>query len=132
MRDTITLYVSSLTHHISTGRPTLQIPTLFIGEPSEGRVEYPASHFTILHDGRRTALGREQGYLFLSREGWEAHRDTLLAAWPRDPALLVDYAEKFYARVEEADAAERERRLRKLNERPVSVAQRFKEENMTP
>jgi hypothetical protein len=73
------LQEGSITVLASEGRLTLQVPEWSIGDDSE-LVEYPDRWFVRLH-GRRPCVGRESGYLFLSREGWKANREILKQAF---------------------------------------------------
>ena len=71
---------SSLTYHAEAGRKTLQIPDYEIGEPQEPRVEMPDEWFCRLRN-RIPAVGRQTGFLWLTRAGYAANRELLLSAY---------------------------------------------------
>jgi len=59
------------------GYITLQIPGVAVtldGSPLPGSEDLPDEWFTELKDGRRPAVGKEWGFLYLTRKGWEANR----------------------------------------------------------
>ncbi len=61
------------------GRLTLQVPTynIFLTAPAEEEKyeEYPDDYFVELRYDHSPAVGREMGFLFFSRKGWEALKD---------------------------------------------------------
>ena len=69
----------SLTCHPSNGKLTLQIPTYYVGSPPDFE-ELPDNWFISLKNDRPTT-GRELGYTFLTREGYEANKDKIKDAF---------------------------------------------------
>lgn len=86
----------AITSLASEGRITLQIPQydIVITEdtraiaygadhmPDERIEEIPDEWVMVLRGGqRRPAIGKEQGYFFLSKEGWDANRQKIKEAF---------------------------------------------------
>jgi len=80
------------------GYLTLQVPEICLGGPSI-TIDVPDSWFWYLKAGR-PAVGREQGFLHISPEGFQANKKALAAAYlgslPNDQQGL-ESAETFYA-----------------------------------
>lgn len=92
------LFTGYLEHLRSRGKYSLQVGEVALGSPVPATVEAPDEWFERLKvcsglrrgtAGQRRPFGREQGFLFLSRAGYEANREQLReiverynAEWP--------------------------------------------------
>ncbi len=92
------------------GRMTLQVPTCWYGEPAPKLVDYPDDWFIHITGGR-PALGREKGFLHLTRAGWEANKEDIRKAYEGsgDPEGSWQEFEKFV----EVEFVERKKALQK-------------------
>ena len=100
----------SITSLSSRGYITLQIPHYTIGNP-EMKVEteeFPDNWFIFLHSNKTPAVGKELGFTYLTRVGWEANKDKIKEAYenaeyPRGPwAKFEAHAEEHFKKVEKA------------------------------
>jgi len=71
----------SITSLASEGRITLQIPQYDLGSSDAIEEEVPDEWVVTLRNGLYPAVGREQGYLFLTRAGWFANQDKIKDAF---------------------------------------------------
>lgn len=71
----------SITALASEGRMTLQIPQYDLGANNTIEEEVPDEWFVTLRNASYPAVGREHGYLFLTRAGWFANQDKLKEAF---------------------------------------------------
>jgi len=71
---------SSITTLAGEGRITLQVPACWIGTAPE-LTDYPDEWFCQLRGARVPAVGRETGFLFLTRAGFEANKAAIRAAF---------------------------------------------------
>ncbi len=73
----------AITSLASEGRMTLQIPQVDLNPRGfESSIkEVPDEWVVALKDGSYPAVGREQGYLYLTRAGWFANRDDIKDAF---------------------------------------------------
>lgn len=65
----------------SEGRITLQIPTLYIGKLPNDVVDLPDNWFCQMRYPRRPCVGREQGFLYLTKKGWDANKKDIKKAF---------------------------------------------------
>lgn len=71
------IFKDAIITHASTGRITLQIPDRCYGvDPNQEHEDAPDEWFIRLKD-HRPASNRENGYLFLTRRGYEANKERL-------------------------------------------------------
>jgi len=94
------------------GRLTLQVPQFYLGCSDEWFVEAPDEwFFEIKCEGisSRLAVGREQGFTYISPKGYADNREAIIKAWMsichergfvRDEATFDAHAAEFYAEVE--------------------------------
>jgi len=99
------------------GRLTLQIPQFAISDGDTNGAEYveaPDEWFFLLKGagtGSRVAVGKEQGFLYITPAGYAANKARILDAWvagatkqPRgygtNAAAFDHHARRFYAEVE--------------------------------
>jgi hypothetical protein len=73
----------SIIDHPSTGRMTLQIPSIaiFIGAESSAQYEEVPDEWICELRQEVPVTGKEQGYLFLTRTGWDANREQIRQAF---------------------------------------------------
>jgi len=106
----------SITQLTREGHCTLQVPdSVYLLPGDDGSkldlVDYPDDWFTMIKSGDEPAIGREEGFTYLSRKGYEANKAELKAAiesavdkrqvtWEK----FEKYAEKHFAGVEKAVA----------------------------
>lgn len=123
------------------GRCTLQVPTLTISFPGRTPqieyVEIPDNWVFKLQDGKKPAVGRMEGVLYISRLGYEANKSAILEAYVEgvqrkygrsaDRAISVFecYAEIHFERVKVAHVA-------LLASTRIEVERRKRHGSMTP
>lgn len=78
------IFKSSITAMARQGRASLQVPDVAIGKPIPETEEYPDDWFIVLKDNR-PAIGRESGFLHLTRKGFEANKHQLQQALVGNP-----------------------------------------------
>lgn len=100
---------SSLTTHAARGSKTLQIPDLCIGDDPEPTVDMPDEWFCYLRDGV-PAVGRQTGFLWLTRAGYAANRELLLAAYETSTTGRGDGRRETFEAAAQAHFADVERR----------------------
>ena len=61
----------------SEGIITLQIPTLYIGNLPNDIVDLPDNWFCKIKHPVRPCVGKEHGFLYLTRKGWAANKKIL-------------------------------------------------------
>lgn len=66
------------------GYLSLQVPDIAIGYPQPPMVDAPDEWFVVL-TGERPVIGRETGFLYLSRKGYEANKKLLRDAIDGNP-----------------------------------------------
>jgi len=71
----------SITSLASEGRMTLQIPQYDLGSSDAIEEEVPDEWVVTLRNGSYPAVGKERGYLFLTRAGWFANQDKIQDAF---------------------------------------------------
>lgn len=100
----------SITSLSSRGYITLQIPHYTIGSPGMKveTEEIPDNWVVFLHSNKTPALGKEQGFTYLTRVGWEANKDKIKEAYenvkcPRGPWIkFEEHAEQHFDHVKHA------------------------------
>jgi len=77
------LIKGSITRLSSQGYITLQIPGYAIGDPGIEieTEEVPDNWIIILHSNKCASVGKEGGFLFLTKTGWEANKDKIKDAY---------------------------------------------------
>lgn len=73
IKETITMLAAS-------GHITLQVPDAYIGDPEPEMEEAPDEWFMYVKcegNAHRPCVGKESGFLYLSRAGWEANKDRI-------------------------------------------------------
>ena len=114
----------AITYLASEGRITLQVPPFVIGEISR-MIDYPDEWFhyvkMIRENCYRPVFGREQGYLHLTRAGWEANREALREAFESSPSTKTwqdfeRYVETYFYNMGQAIQAEIQKAQQRINE----------------
>jgi len=74
--------LSSITHLMEQGYLSLQVPELYIGCAPDPKnlVDVPDEYF-IRNNYDKPAVGRESGFLYLSRKGYEHFKPTIKSKW---------------------------------------------------
>lgn len=97
----------SITALASEGRMTLQIPQYNFGANNTIEAEVPDEWFVTLRNASYPAVGREQGFLFLTQAGWFANQDKLKEAFENAKFSrgntwedFEEYAIKHFQRIE--------------------------------
>lgn len=117
----------AITSLSSKGYITLQIPTLSIGNPERivETEEVPDNWFTFLKATKCPAVGKEYGFTYLTRIGWEANKHKIKKAYEnaeydRGPwTKFEEHAEQHFKHVERATNRQislLERKLKQLKE----------------
>lgn len=105
-----------ITHLAGQCRITLQVPDMAISFQNAPKgVKYdelPDEWFVYLKGtGQRPAVGKESGFLFLTRAGWEANKDAMQAAFEKGKAGRWDRGETWddFVKHAEIDLASRKK-----------------------
>jgi len=122
------------------GYVTLQIPQFSIDigptpepevEPPEPQVELPADWFNVIKyvgNACRPCIGKENGFLFLTRKGYEANKERIRKAFEQAIAKGLDrtngegwlafekYAEKHFSEMEKTIEKEKNKFAKKVAE----------------
>lgn len=109
------------------GRITLQIPTLtfeFVGDflIIEHETKYDSVWFVELKDDQTPCTGKETGFLYWTKVGWEANRDKIKQAFASSSCQrgtweeFVQHADEHFATVEKRTRARMDALQNKLNE----------------
>ena len=112
---------NAITSLASEGYISLQIPHLDIvindnkalavpSSESRNAVELPDEWFVWLKVSKQPAVGKEQGYLYLTKIGWEANKEKIKSAFLKLPERervgswedFERYAEKHFMEVQKA------------------------------
>ena len=106
------LHKDAITRLASEGRITLQIPQHIIWfdkEPKQIETEeVPDSWVVSLRSNRSPAVGKESGFYFLTKKGWEANKNRIKEAFLRaefQRGTWVEFelhAEEHFKKVEKA------------------------------
>lgn len=133
------IFKDSITISAGKGRVTLQVPSVMLEWPEDEKREYeyeevPDEWMCVLKDDRPVA-GKESGFLYLTRTGYEANKLKLKEAFERAVADGYDrgaghnkwldferYVEKHFNRVEKKTKRETEKYRKKLKELEKFVA----------
>jgi hypothetical protein len=76
------IFKNGITLLASEGRLTLQVPDMAYGCSSLEGEEVPNDWIMQIRGGQHIpCVGKEQGFLFLTRKGWEANKDKIKAAF---------------------------------------------------
>jgi len=104
----------AITALTSEGRCTLQVPDmvlLFPGDKEPALVDYPDDWFSTMKSNDEPAVGKEGGFTYLSRKGYEANKADLKKAIEKACgkrgkgwADFEKYAEEHFAKVEKSVA----------------------------
>ena len=98
----------AITSLSSRGYITLQIPHYTIGKPGMKveTEEVPDNWLVFLHSNKTPSVGKELGFTYLTRVGWEANKDKIKEAYenakcPRGPWTKFEaHAEEHFNEVE--------------------------------
>jgi hypothetical protein len=112
----------SITVLAGQGRITLQVPEGWVGTAPD-LTDYPDEWFCRLRNARVPAVGRESGFLFLTRAGFEANKPVIRAAFEAAPprsgadwAAFEAHAARHFENIAKAVAKEIETYERKLDQ----------------
>jgi hypothetical protein len=76
------IFEGSITQLASEGYLTLQVPHCVVGEPTPDTVEVPDEWLCELKSDV-PVTGRQEGFLFLTRAGYEANKDAIKKAFEK-------------------------------------------------
>jgi|WetSurSiteA1Bulk_404760.scaffolds.fasta_scaffold00038_69 hypothetical protein len=69
---------------VKEGRLTLQIPQFYLGFrplPTTTWIDFPDNWFCFVKNSNRLSLGKEGGFLYWSRIGYEANKEKIISAY---------------------------------------------------
>lgn len=98
------IYKGTLWQPASGGHLSLQVPDRAFGVPIPDTEEVPDDWIIVLRH-RRPAIGRESGFSFLTKKGYEANKDQILKAFSKAGGTVEEfeqYVKNHFAAVNKA------------------------------